>query len=254
MYSSNFVASVLVGGKIVREEGNTVKVPFGGEYCVRLRNKNNTLCIVDLYVDGELANTVGSLVLEGNSYYDVRGFLTKLGNHKKFQFVKLSDNRVRQPGELENGIIEARFYLQKQVERVKEVIVERPIYIYNDRLINPWFQWNQEKFYTDSTFTSPCIMPAGLLSANIVSEPASNYNCNGTNSKCSNGATIEGQQFSEQFETVRLDVESKPTIIRIKLMGYQTDRNTCIYCQTRYERNDKYCKNCGKPVNIMVRE
>jgi len=50
MYKEQMVAAVKVGGKVLRENGETVVLPFGSEYSVYLKNLNT----VRAGVDGDL--------------------------------------------------------------------------------------------------------------------------------------------------------------------------------------------------------
>jgi len=54
VYSNKFVMCVLHHGHPLKELANgMVSLPFGAEYALRLRNKNNRRAVVKLFIDGE---------------------------------------------------------------------------------------------------------------------------------------------------------------------------------------------------------
>ena len=71
VYSNKFVMCVLINGTPQKELANgTVQLPFGSEYSLRFRNKNNRRAVVKLYIDGENVSGEG-FVVEANSYSDI---------------------------------------------------------------------------------------------------------------------------------------------------------------------------------------
>jgi hypothetical protein len=75
MYSKNFVVAVKHNGKVLREEGDIVKVPFGAEYTVLLKNLNSVRAKVTVSIDGTSA--IESLVLQPNQSIDLERYLNK---------------------------------------------------------------------------------------------------------------------------------------------------------------------------------
>jgi len=149
MYSKNFAMAVVVDGKIVSEENQTIKVPFNEEFAVRLKNKLNTPVACDLYVNGTLVNQVGQLLIPGNSHLDIDRWVFKDKTDRKLVFIKNDPLfevksktgetifKVEEPNEPENGHIEARFYeLNDSIQTIETHIHHHdywPYYIYIDR-------------------------------------------------------------------------------------------------------------------------
>ena len=110
MYKDGFVVSIFREGNVLREIDGKVYIPFDSEYKVRLRNRNNFECACDLYIDSKKVSNLGEMIIPGNESVDLERFIDhSLTDGKKFLFVPVSDSRVEDKGEPENGWIEARF-------------------------------------------------------------------------------------------------------------------------------------------------
>ena len=125
VYSNKFVMCVLLNGRPQKELANgVVSLPFGTEYALRFRNKNNRRAVVQIYIDGENVSG-GGYVVNAHSYVDIKR------HHdidRAFKFVSLDSEDAVDYGkdgpneDKVKGTIEARFYLEK----------ERPQVIYRD--------------------------------------------------------------------------------------------------------------------------
>jgi hypothetical protein len=121
-YSNKFVLCILVNGQVQKDLANgEVHIPFGSEYAVRLRNKNNRRAVVDLVIDGE---TVGSFVVKANNHLDVKRWADK---DVAFKFVDLESpdaydhgKQGANPDKLK-GTVEARFRLEKENPKVEHI-------------------------------------------------------------------------------------------------------------------------------------
>ena len=261
VYADSCVLNVLVDGKIVKEENGVAKVPFNRDYQIRMRNKSNKRVCCDLYIDGELVNSTGQLVIWANDYIDLQGFIKKDSNNRTFRFVKLSDGRVRQPNEEQNGVIECKFYFEKEVPVTKvieehvhhhyhdyDVWYNRPIWIYGS---NPyprpyWGYWNEPTY-------------GGGMSSSLdnkvdckasVGSPMRSYNCSLEAPVLGDaGATVEGQKHDQQFHSVpSFDLVSEAIVLKIKLAGYELADLVCGNCNSKIEKEWKHCPQCGKDI------
>lgn len=116
VYSNKFVMAVLVNGRVQEELANgTVKLPFGAEYSLRFRNKNDRRAVVKIYVDGENVSG-GGYVIPANDHIDIKRHHDK---DRAFKFVELDSPEAVDAGkngpnaDKTKGVIEARFYLEK---------------------------------------------------------------------------------------------------------------------------------------------
>jgi hypothetical protein len=126
VYSNKFM-SVLVNGEPQKELANgVVKLPFGAEYVLRFRNKNNRRAMVKFTIDGENVSGNG-YIIDANSHVDIKRHWDK---DVGFKFVSLDspdavDFGKNGPNEDKvKGLIEAKFYLEKENKWVPAPVVE----------------------------------------------------------------------------------------------------------------------------------
>jgi hypothetical protein len=273
MFSQDFVLSILQEEKICKEEQTGGKgqpgtgpsweaqaiVEFEKNYVVRLRNKGRLPCAVDLYVDGERVNELGQIVVFGNDYIDVPGFMKKDGSGKTFQFAKLKDSRIKQPNESQNGIIEAKFYLQE--EKVKELLEThvhihdwsyRPIWIipYREPYYWPkpfWYPWNNPPYYT--TGDNLPVFQSGGMSAGSFSDVKGTF-ADKSDVFCS-GATVEGDNFQigeSLKERPKFNLSNIVTTLRMKLVGVEIKKLRCRMCEELIDQSWVFCPKCGNQL------
>ena len=89
MYSLNFAAAIKVDGKILREFGDAVYLPFGSEYEIRLKNLNTSRSKVTIEIDGETV-TGGGLILNSLETVDLERFIRNgnLTEGNRFKFIE----------------------------------------------------------------------------------------------------------------------------------------------------------------------
>jgi hypothetical protein len=132
VYSNRFVLSVLLNGNILQErKDGVVPVPMyqgGTEYGLRFRNRHGCRAVVKFTIDGEDASG-GGFVVPANGHVDIFRY-----HHKdaKFKFVSLDSTEAADFGKSDNldggkGVIEARFYLEKQPPKVQYVPQPYPV-------------------------------------------------------------------------------------------------------------------------------
>lgn len=117
VYSNKFVMCVLLDGVPQQELANgVVKLPFGAEYHLRFRNKNDRRAVVKIYVDGENVSGNG-YIIPANDHIDIKRHHDK---DRAFKFVELDSPEAVDAGkngpnaDKTKGVIEARFYLEKE--------------------------------------------------------------------------------------------------------------------------------------------
>ena len=125
VYSSKFVMAILVNGEPQQELANgVVPIPFGSEYTLRFRNKNDRRAAVKFFIDGENVSGLG-YVVPANGVTDIKR------HHdvdRAFQFVSLESGEAIEFGkngsndDKMKGVIEARFYFEKELPKPPQVV------------------------------------------------------------------------------------------------------------------------------------
>lgn len=259
VYSNKFVMCVLLNGKPQEELANgMVKLPFGAEYALRFRNKNNRRAVVKLYIDGENVSG-GGYVINANDFIDIKR------HHdvdRAFKFVSLDSADAIEHGkngpntDKQKGVIEARFYLEKETPKATEVhhhhhhdhhhyprprpIVpwpyNPPYYTYG---AGPAVQNDAGGFESiKMSCSTGGVSPAGAtadsdvasfkrkslnrsrqsLTAGLESlgEPAAKS----ADATLKDGCTVEGYSTGQNFHSVYIDYEDSYTTLKIFLQGY----------------------------------
>lgn len=243
MFSNDFCLSVIQDDKILKEENGVVKIGFDSEYVIRLRNKHRLVSAVDLYVDSILACSSGLIIVPGRGFIDIKGYITSNNEGRRFKFAHSSNKGIKQPNELENGIIEAKFYLQidntDYTHKEKE-LVYYPIYIYprapyqNPYPIYPAWCSNPGTIYT---------------TCQINDSNSNNFVSMNRISGSSNGATVEGSVHNQSVNTsIPFDLTKDSISLKLKLMGYDIDPKKCYRCKNDISINDIFCRKCGKKL------
>lgn len=117
VYSNKFVMSVILNGEPQKELANgVVKLPFGAEYTLRFRNKNNKRAMVTFTIDGENVSGNG-YIINANDFVDIKRHWDK---DVAFKFVSLDSGEAVDFGkngpneDKVKGLVEAKFFLEKE--------------------------------------------------------------------------------------------------------------------------------------------
>jgi hypothetical protein len=270
-----------LNGHVASDSGGVVKVPFGSEYGVRLKNKRPGPVAVDLYIDGQLANQAGHICLTGNSSLDVDQWILSGGTARKFQFERLTHKGVAEPNEAENGLVEARFYVPKEEVKIvpTTIYIDRypyyPIWPYiieehhhHHHYPRPWWPlWDRNEIWYDmkigssldhNVYNQSDSKPTGDITFNSAigsstnAEPQITYGTspiNGSSSFASNGATVQGREVEKQdLRKVTFDLQLEAVTLQLRLIGYKgtvTNTTRCPNCGNHRKDSDIFCSRCG---------
>ena len=254
MYSNNFVMCVLVNDKPQKELGNgSVIIPFNSEYSLRFRNKNKRRAVVKFFIDGECVSGNG-YVIPANSFIDIE---RHADTPMKFKFVDLDSDDAIDFGkngpntDKTKGVIEARFYLEK--EYVQPVTVVHEHHYHTPPLWRGYCDVRYGSIGSNHLNDGPIGLCASAnnLSANFSAEVKSKslekreramYDCDhfsesdtlsrgevqtrggfiGAASAAAtqrDGATVEGGRSSQRFSTTHIDMEDTFTTLKLFLQG-----------------------------------
>lgn len=124
VYSNRFVMCVLVNGTPLKElHDGSVLIPYGTEYSLRFRNKNDRRAVVKFSIDGEDVSGPG-FVVPANGFVDIHRYADKDQQFKAvFQESADAVDYGKNGPDPDNqmGVIVADFYFEKKALPVKEV-------------------------------------------------------------------------------------------------------------------------------------
>ena len=281
MYRDSYIVALMVDGKIQKEsDDGIILIPFGLEYVIRLKNKLRKRAVADVWLDGRIV--CKGIVINANGTVDLERFVVdgNLSEGKKFKLARLTDPKVEQPNDHENGVIEVNFYPEKEVPVIEKTIIHDYTYhwpynhihnCYNGHCSLCCMQLNCPichpnywgPFYHNTVWCNNITSSSGGLTSNAgdtlnksfttdSSNQCSlsgiqsdiNLNCVSLSNSGEAAATVEGSTSLQKFSSVYIDVDRlKPTTIRLTVKGISKLINVCSCGFKR--KKEKYCPNDG---------
>lgn len=127
MYAEKMATSIKVAGKVLRESGDTVALPFGSEYSLFFKNLNSVRALVKVEIDGVDVTGGTQLIVPANGSLDLERFIEN-GNFEsghRFKFIERTAKIEEHRGiGTEDGLIRIEF----EFERLPSQIINGPIY------------------------------------------------------------------------------------------------------------------------------
>ena len=248
VYDTQFVICVLHNGRVLRENNSGVAyIPYNGEYKVRLKNKHPYLrAKARVSIDGRSVSNLGDFILQTGETLDLERFLDhSMTDGNRFKFVPLSDGRVADPTDPNNGLIKVEFY--REISYVPPKIEPFPIRPIRHGLGPTWAGENLNDSvtvnYVDSnnTLTINSVMPCAAEGP---------------------GATIEGGHSGQAFVYGDdFPTEAYPVTLTLQLRGLERSRweyegdtrprprrrriKFCPGCAANRRNLEKFCGECG---------
>lgn len=203
-YARGYVASIVLDSLPQREsnvEGTrTVRLPFGSEYSILLKNQNPLRAKVQVLIDGMDVSSIGRIVLEPGQVMTLERFLDSYSSGRRFKFISKEEGErtgaLQDPTSNKLGLVEIRFWSE----------------------VTPTF--TDTKINTDSmTFSSVGALRSAKVYCNSnISFAATTNSADKVNSLV--GGTAEGSLSNQGFTTAsHFAVESVPTVMTIRLLG-----------------------------------
>lgn len=214
MFNSNFVVSVMTkDGRVVKDSPNGIaEIPVGTEFCVRIRNKHRLNCAVDVLVDGLSVTKAGRIVVLGNDYADIMGFI----------------GADRFKAEKGKQIIEALFYLQEEEIEDRYGISKRPLYVQEkegEMLATSWYpdEWYRAvqsgKGVLGVNETKVFTTVGEVPTLSLIDET---MDMSGVIQSGSISSSNDAFTFNRGIHDVKF--EKEPTVLKITVKGITTNR------------------------------
>lgn len=121
MYSNKLAVAIKTAGKVLREQGDKVYLPFGSEYSIFLKNLNSVRALVRVSIDGQSVTDGEDLVIYGNTELDLERFLKKgnMESGNRFKFIERTSRVETHRGVgLEDGLVRVEFQFEKVPPKV----------------------------------------------------------------------------------------------------------------------------------------
>ena len=258
VYNERFIGAVKCRGKFLRDKDGIVKIPFGEEYKLFLKNIEARDAVVKVWIDGKSVLGESSIVIAGNSSTNLEGFLKGNQVKNRFKFIKFDKNIEENLGyDPEDSLIKIQYQFKKQKPIEQEIITT---YRYHDNWwYNPWYP----SIYWDRVL---CGKPdySGISESQsyntINCSSLSEDSCFISNLTSSDdlGITVKGSECDQKFQSTYVgELEEQVHTIVLRLSGYAEenrkveevigarDKQVCLTCGRKNDNESKFCSRCG---------
>lgn len=267
MYTDKIVACIKVNGKILREDVDTVTLPFGCEYSILVKNLNSVRAQVTVAVDG--ADAAGQLVINPNSDIELQRFIRNgnLDAGNRFKFIErtkaIEDHR---------GIGTDDGLIRIEARRERVAPVYQPDYSWYPRqppvrprvYLGPRPQ-AQGRMGRSSMIgrTAPRTAAAAAPGRSPMRSKVAPPRPDLTARLNDTGITVPGSVSSQRFQTVSgFALEPGSVVIVLRLRGQIGTAKVeqpvtvdmkpeCQTCGKANSANSQFCSRCGTAVYLV---
>jgi len=242
MFKNNFAAAILVGNKVLREFDDTVYLPFGSEYSIRLKNLSNSRCKVNVEIDGDPATGSG-IVIDGFSHIDLERFIrSDMNKGNRFKFIERTSKIEEHRGiNAEDGIVSVRYEFEipaptAQINTFQPCNLTYPPGVRGYKDVGPTVMAHYNSATADLNGLINCANP---------------------------GITVEGSVSKQKFTTTCWKGSIGGIhVLNFKLMGFSGDlpiketvtvktKAKCKTCGKLNKATSKFCGECGTSLTIF---
>lgn len=277
-YKDQFVIEVKCKGKILRVQDDIVRLPFGSEYSLYLKNLNSRRASVTISIDGEDVLDNQSLIVEANSSVELEGFLSGTSAKNRFKFInKTKEIQDHRGDKIDDGIIRVQFAYEKDNPKIKKTILHEEHHHHHHHSHGYPFHWNYDNWFSgDSTIkygSSDNQMPSQPLMQNNIQDESPNvfYSSNVMSNVTMDsldseplgqpledeGITVKGSECNQEFTYNSMGELEQAEVIIIRLKGISGNnapvkkpvtiktKLRCLTCGRTSNSAAKFCSNCG---------
>lgn len=279
MYQNKIVAAIKVNGKVLREDKDTVALPFGCEYSILVKNLDSVRAQFTVSVDGQDATEGVRLILEPNSSMDLERFI-KNGNFNagnRFKFISRSPEIEEHRGiGVEDGLV--------RIEAWRELVykftppVRHPLWRNPDWMSNPirsgGVRPSQPQMRgAPRPGASPgmdSVRSGGAGGSSIGGQSLRSFDSDSivrsagaSLTQSDIGITVAGSESHQKFHTSSgFDLEPTSTVIVLRLKGDVNgepiskpitvdNRPICSSCGRTGKALSKFCDGCGTALQLI---
>lgn len=257
MYHQKLAVAIKNSGKVLREFGDTVYVPFGSEYSILIKNLNTKRAKVKITIDGQDVLGGDSLVVNANSEVELERYITKgnLGSGNRFKFIERTSSIEQHRGvDVSDGLIRIEFLYERDSWQgfMAGNSGQLPGARYGDG--------GYSKIASD--YDRLVNYSSGIL-RNTLSVNNCSVKLSAKAPQAEVGITVPGSISDQQFTTVNDFVcEVTPHVVIFKMMGVAQDqvisqpitvkhKPKCVTCGHLNKSRNKFCSECGTSLTIV---
>lgn len=291
MYQDKFVVAVKHDGKILREIGDIVKLPFGSEFTVLVKNLNSRRAKFTLHIDGADALDGTSIIVNGNSEVEMKRFIRNgnMNEGNAFKFIERTQKIEDGPRGIraDDGVVRVEFWYEKAPAQVIDTVYRH----HNE------YWWDRSPFRTYSSTLGGSLsdvklgasssdvktkgISRGAVQSSIANHQNATFSASAGTATAYNaasvdsivpptteintaGITVPGSKVEQKFQTVYgFNEENVSQVIILRLVG-KTEKDEkvvkavtvkmkpkCTTCGHLNKANAKFCSDCGTALNLL---
>jgi hypothetical protein len=258
MYQEKMACAIKVAGKILREHGENVYLPFGSEYSLFIKNLNTRRVCVKIEIDGQDA-VEGGVIIGGNNYIDLERFVKEgqLDKGNRFKFIERNERVEQTRGiGLEDGIIRLEFEYEKEYAKYSPHVLlgggGQPSTLFGSTLYRDTSQYI-------GTYNGSRASSGMQGSMNVSASSGQLMNTSGVNDA---GITVPGSVSEQKFTTTSFYGDGQKFVMVMKLLGEigqkvveapvtVKTKPKCITCGHQNKATAKFCSECGTSLTIV---
>jgi len=255
MYNNKLAVALKSAGKVLREFGETVYVPFGSEYSVLIKNLNSVRALIKIEIDGEDIGDGTKFIIEPNRDVELERYLKNynLTSGNRFKFIERTNAIEQHRGVgVEDGLIRIEFNFEK---------VLSPFPSQYDGYNNMrGIVQNHNIPYASNNIGSNVNYSADITTTGNITNDAS-HTLSLTNDA---GLTVPGSVSDQEFtDGVWFATEAKTHVIVLQMLGQTEDnqqvikpvtvkaKSKCTTCGRTNKATSKFCTDCGTSLTIV---
>ena len=269
MYNNKLVASIKANGRILRENKDTVYIPFGSEYSILLKNLNTVRAVINVFIDGE--NQVpGGLVLNPSQEIDLERSIknNNLLEGNRFKFIERTSAIENYRGiKSEDGLVRIEYQFEmpkinqwKTDHNYDYFNKDKPYWLTSSKIVNRRIDVSNG----DSTRFEATSAVNHYCSTNNITAQASAHDGNVSMDWCDVGITVPGSKSEQRFQTTTVQgLDPVKHNIVLRLLGQHAEQPVkepitvkhkpkCQTCGTLNRATAKFCSDCGTALEVFV--
>jgi hypothetical protein len=265
------VACIKVDGKILREDGNSVVLPFGSEYSVLVKNLNSVRIKVRVSVDGTDATEGVWLVVDPNADLELERFIRNknLDAGNRFKFIERTAAIEEHRGiKADDGLIRIEYQVEK-LPPVVEEIIHRHVYDfdYDPPCVprypkNPWYPRYPSPLRKSSPVRAMGLSARSASMGSMRAMSAQRIEARESLDLTETGITVPGSESDQKFSWTTGFSTGPSEVIVLRLRGIVGGKKAvkavtvkmkpqCQTCGKTNKAGNKFCSKCGTALSII---
>ena len=288
MHNNKLVFAIKSNGKVLREHGDTVYIPFSSEYTLYVKNLNSVRVQLKIEIDGKDIFDGDEFIVNANSSVEIERSIVggNLSAGNRFKFIERTAGVEKHRGiQAEDGLIRIEYEFERQPTAITNTIWDGikgggSLY-YPPGVRGAQFggisgasgstgDWMSSATHCSMQFATAQNCSASLsdtaISASALRSKSVPQFVNQAQIKSANeaGITVPGSLSEQKFQTVAgITSDGVKHVIVMKLLGELNEvpvtkpvtvkqKPTCQTCGKLNKATAKFCQECGTALEVFT--